>query len=114
MKHSNNMREKPTRKDNAEATAKKAAVEKRGSAHLGSDNDRIEIGKGEANSGVGVNRMIGPSERMAPFEDANPVVSSKDTTVETEHKKERNRSTWIKGSSESKKMSKDHNVKGKL
>ena len=115
MKHANNMREKVTRTDNAEASAKKAAEEKRGTAHLDNRNDRIEIGKGVANAGVGGNRMVGPAERMAPFEGTRGSDEPESPAEETATgKKASHKSTWIKGSSESKKLGGSQNVKAKL
>ncbi len=115
MKHANNMREKITRTDNAEASAKKAAEEKRVTAHLDNRNDRIEIGKGVANAGVGGNRMVGPAERMAPFEGAKGSDEPESAVEETATgKKASHKSTWIKGSSESKKLGGSQNVKAKL
>ena len=116
MKHANNIREKVSRTDNAGATAKKAAEEKRNTTHPDSKNDRIEIGQGTAHAGVG-NRMVAPSERMAPFDGSK---DDKETDVSNEEgvsepKKVRaKKNTWIKGSSESKKMGGSHSVKGKL
>ena len=52
--HANNMREKVDRTDNAEAIAKKAAEAKRRITNLDGRNDRIEVGKGVANAGVGM------------------------------------------------------------
>jgi hypothetical protein len=117
MKHANNMREKVARVDNAEASAKKAAEEKRGTAILGNKNDRIVIGKGVANAGVGGDRMVRPVERMAPFESSEENVSPEDATEGSgagQKKVGGNKSTWIKGSSESKKMGGSQNVKAKL
>jgi hypothetical protein len=113
MKHANNMREKVTRTDNAEASAKKAAEEKRVTAHLDNRNDRIEIGKGVANAGVGGNRMVGPVERTAPFEGTKGS-DEPESTEEAATGKKSHKSTWIKGSSESKKMGGSQNVKAKL
>jgi hypothetical protein len=115
MKHSNNMREKITPKDNAGAVAKKAAEEKRVTARLDNSSDRIEIGTGAAHAGMGGNQKVGPVERMAPS--SAPKNAEKEGAVEEEEtgpKKARSKSSWIKGSSESKKMGGSHNVKGKL
>ena len=115
MKHANNMREKITRTDNAEASAKKAAEEKRVTAHLDNRNDRIEIGKEVAHAGVGGNRTVGPAERMAPFEGTKLSDEPVGATEETASSKKASRkSTWIKGSSESKKLGGSQNVKAKL
>jgi hypothetical protein len=117
MKHSNNMREKVTRLDNAEATAKKAAEGRKGVAHMDPDKGRIEIGKGVANAGVGSGRMIGPLERLAPFEEPksrNEQVGVSGGATAVQKKAGGNKSTWIKGSSESKKIVGNHTVKGKL
>jgi hypothetical protein len=116
MKHANNMREKVTRMDNAEATAKKAAEEKRGTANLDDNKGRIEIGKGGASPGTGRIGMVGPTERMAPYDGAKAINGPEEVAEVTgsQKKEGRNKSTWIKGSSESKKMGGSHNVKGKL
>jgi hypothetical protein len=116
MKHANNMREKVTRTDNAEASAKKAAEEKRVTAHLDNRNDRIEIGKGVANAGVGGNRMVGPADRMAPFEGTKggDEAESAEETATGKKAGTSHKSTWIKGSSESKKLGGSQNVKAKL
>jgi hypothetical protein len=117
MKHANNMREKVARDDNAEASAKKAAEEKRGTAHLGNKNDSIVIGKGVANAGVGGDRMVRPVERMAPCESSKEDIAPENSAEGSgagQKKVGGNKSTWIKGSSESKKMGGSHNVKAKL
>ena len=106
MKHANNMREKVDRTDNAEAIAKKAAEEKRKITHLDGRNDRIEVGKGVANAGLGM-RAGGNTQRSE-----NPLVA--DSTVATKKADTNDRRTWIGGSSESKKMGGSHSVKGKL
>ena len=112
------MREKVTRTDNAEASAKKAAEEKRVTAHLDDKDDRIGIGKGVANAGVGGNRMIGPAERMAPYDCRKASDESENAAEETTDGTKKagasHKNTWIKGSSESKKMGGSHNVKAKL
>jgi hypothetical protein len=115
MKHSNNMREKITPKDNAGAIAKKAAEEKRVTARLDNNSDRIEIGTSAAHAGMGGNQKVGPGERMTPFggsKDAEKEGS--DIEDEIGQKKARSKTSWIKGSSESKRMGGSHNVKGKL
>lgn len=69
-----------------------------------------------AHAGVG-NRMVTPSERMAPFVGSKDDKKTGVTIGEgvSEPKKARpKRNTWIKGSSESKKMGGSHSVKGKL
>ena len=107
MKHANNMREKVDRADNAGATAKKAAEKKRSSSRLEHENDRIEIGKGMANAGVGI-RAVGSMPHLDSSKHAEELVAGPKKAGADEKK------TWIKGSSESKKMGGSHSVKGKL
>lgn len=114
MKHSNNMRDKITPKDNAGAVAKKAAEEKRVTARLDSNHDRIEIGTGAARAGMGGERAVGPGERMAPYSGPKDAEQGRAEEAETGPKKARSKTSWIKGSSESKRMGGEHNVKGKL
>lgn len=116
MKHANNIREKVDRADNAGATAKKAAEKKRNAANPENRNDRIVIGEGAAHAGLGGGRMVGPLERMAPFEgsknDQDSRIGSDEVAGSKKSGKQKN--SWIKGSSESKRMGGGHNVKGKL
>ncbi len=115
MKHSNNMRERVTRMDNAEAAAKRAAEVKRGAANMDNNPDRIEIGTGASHPGAGVNSMVGPAERLAPY-DSKKAIDQGEGAIEgtSGQKKDRKKSSWIKGSSESKRIGGDHNIKGKL
>jgi hypothetical protein len=117
MKHSNNMREKVSRTDNAGAVAKKAAEEKRVTSRSENKNDRIEIGNGVAHAGVGGSHTVGPIERMAPFESTKESKEEGKAEEEVENapkKSGTSKSSWIKGSSESKKLGGSHSVKGKL
>ncbi len=107
MKHANNIREKICRADNAGLTAKKAAEEKRSSSRLEHKNDRIEIGKGTVNAGVGV-RAMGNMPYLESSKHTEEEVAIPKKTGADEKK------TWIKGSSESKKIGSRHCVKGKL
>jgi hypothetical protein len=104
--HANNMREKVDRTDNAGAIAKKAAEEKRKTAHLDERNDRIEVGKGVANAGVGM-RAVGNTPHFD-----KPMVAEEEVAPKKADANDRR--TWIGGSSESKKMGGSHSVKGKL
>lgn len=79
-------------------------------------SDRIEIGTGSAHAGMGGNQKMGPAERMTPFS-ASKVAEKEGNAPEEDEtglKKARSKTSWIKGSSESKKMGGSHNVKGKL
>jgi hypothetical protein len=108
MKHANNMREKVDRADNAEAIAKKAAVEKRGLSHPDQKSGRIEVGKGVANVGVGMRAVGYNAHAEIPPEAAAEVATAPKKAVANDKR------TWIGGSSESKKMGGSHSVKGKL
>ncbi len=92
------------RADNAEAVAKKAAERKR----MRPDNrsDRIEIGTGTANVGIGAGRAIGPE--LSP-----PVKHIEADKGQSEKKGTSEKTTWIKGSTDSKKMG-NRNVKSQL
>jgi hypothetical protein len=105
--HANNMREKVDRTDNAEAIAKKAAEEKRRTVHLDGRNDRIEVGKGVANAGVGMRAVGNTPHAENPLPGEEVAIPAKKTDAN-------DRRTWIGGSSESKKMGGSHSVKGKL
>jgi hypothetical protein len=105
--HANNMREKVDRTDNAEAIAKKAAEEKRKTFSVDDRKDRIEVGKGVANAGVGM-RMTGSAAPVEIPIEAEAVVGTSKRAALNEKR------TWVGGSSEGKKMGGSHNVKGKL
>ena len=105
--HANNMREKVDRTDNAEKVAKKAAEEKRKTLNLDGKSDKIEVGKGVANAGVGM-RVTGSAAQVDMPPEAEAVVGTSKRAALNEKR------TWIGGSSEGKKMGGSHNVKGKL
>ena len=105
--HANNMREKVDRTDNAEAIAKKAAEAKRRTTNLDGRIDRIEVGKGVANAGVGMRAVGNTPHGENPLVAEEAVVAPKKADVNDKR-------TWIGGSSESKKMGGSHSVKGKL
>ena len=104
MRHKNNMRDKVgTREDGPVVGTKKVTVEK-GMVHLDKKKDTIEIGKGMENAGVGAKRAMDEMESM-PSSDEAAGTKSTGSNV---------KSSWIKGSSESKKMGGSQNVKAKL
>jgi hypothetical protein len=105
--HANNMREKVDRTDNAEKVAKKAAEQKRKAQGLDAGKDKIEVGQGVANVGMGM-RATGNTAQTSVSPEAEPAAGTSKRAALNEKR------TWIGGSSEGKKMGGSHNVKGKL
>lgn len=105
VRHKNNMRDKvDTRENSPVLGVKKGTGEEKSVVHLDKRKDTIEIGKGMENAGVGAKRAMDEMESMPSSEEA---VGTKSTGSNV-------KSSWIKGSSESKKLGGSQNVKAKL